>query len=376
MADEGVVTLMFTDVEGSTELATRLGDDEAQRLLTGERELVRSEVAKHGGREIDAIGDGFMLSFDSTRKAIACAVAIQEALENEPMRIRIGLNAGEVIDKAGHPFGGAVNAAARVASNAKGGEILVSDAVRQLAGTLPGVSFRDRGRFRLKGFREPWRLYEIVKAGEGSSPRRRRLLAILAGAVGLLVLAASLSLLFTRGGTSGSPSGEGATPKDDPPTFVPGESIGGIAIGMTEEDVRENYGEPSESGSWAGLAKTGTSATYSLHGATLDVSYYAGKVVSVSTGSPYYRSDQGIAVDTLAPTYPELVKGESVWKGFRYRCFAYRASGGNSETELDLRILYGPQQHSRIDDVTITRHDFLTDAKEPPEGTPFVSKTC
>jgi class 3 adenylate cyclase len=374
-SEQGVVTLMFTDVEGSTALATAHGDEEARRLVEAQREVVRAEVTKHGGREIDSIGDGFMLSFNSTRKAITCAVAIQQALESEPMRVRIGLNAGEVIDKAGHPFGGAVNAAARVASNAKGGEILVSDAVRQLAGTMPGVSFRDRGRFRLKGFPEPWRLYEVVKGDEGLSPRRARRLAILLGAAGLVVLATALALLFTRGGTSAPPSGEGVTPKNDPPTLVPGESIGGVKINMTEDDVTQSYRAPGAAGSWAGKGKTGTYATYSLHGTPLRVYYFDNKVVSVSTTSPYYRSDDGIAVGILAPTTPQLVKGQRTWRGFRFKCFSYRASGGAAETVLGLLIpLGGLQQHSHVSDITIARTDFLTDAADPPA--PFVSQAA
>jgi class 3 adenylate cyclase len=374
MAEEGVVTLMFTDVEGSTALASAHGDEEARRLVEAQREVIRSEIAKHGGREIDSVGDGFMLSFDSTRRAVACAIAIQQALEHEPMRVRIGLNAGEVIDKSGHPFGGAVNAAARVAGNAKGGEILVSDAVRQLAGTMPGVSFRDRGRFRLKGFPEQWRLYEVVGGEEGLSPRRARRLAIVLGAAGLLVLAASLALLFTRGGTSAPPSGEGVTPTNDPPTIVPGKSIGGVAIGMSEDDVKGNFGEPGASGTWASKGKTGAYATYSLHGAPFRIYYFNDRAVQFSTTSSYYKSDTGIGVGIRAPTAPELLKGKREWNGFLFKCGMYRASGGTAETELGLSAYGGPIQHSLVDTISTTRLDFVTSSGDAPP--PYTTRAC
>src|SRR3954451_25031223 len=169
--DTGVVTIMFTDVEGSTDLTRRLGDEIARRTIEEHKRIIRAKLAEHGGREIDSIGDGFMITFVSTRRAVACAVAIHEALRDharqhpdEQVRVRIGLNVGEVLERGGHPFGAAVNATQRVAGNAKGGQIFVSEPVRHLAGTIPDVTFRDRGRFTLKGFSERWRLYEVVYA--------------------------------------------------------------------------------------------------------------------------------------------------------------------------------------------------------------------
>ena len=374
-ADEGVVTLMFTDVEGSTELATRLGDAEARRLLAEEKELVRAEVAKHAGREIDSIGDGFMLAFGSTRRAVSCAIAIQRALENEPLRVRIGLNAGEVIDKAGHPFGGAVNAAARVAGNAKGGEILVSDAVKQLAGTIPGVAFRDRGRFRLKGFPEPWRLYEVLWR-DGIPVAQRRLRRFVVAAVAAIVAVAAVvsAIVLLTGGSNGAPSGGGA-PRHDPPMLVPGESIGAVAINMNKDDVEKGYGAPTSAGAWAAKGKTGTSATYSLHGTAFRIYYFDNRVVQIYTTSSYYKGANGIAVGVLAPTFPELIRGDREWNGFRYKCFSYRASGGKAETILGLIIpLGGPKSHSAISDVTIERLDFLT--KDRDTSDPYISRTC
>jgi class 3 adenylate cyclase/ABC-type branched-subunit amino acid transport system substrate-binding protein/predicted Ser/Thr protein kinase len=193
---EGVATIMFTDVEGSTALATRLGDVVAKELIEDQRVIVRAEVAAHGGRVIDSIGDGFMVSFESTRRALLCALTLQDKMlergRSDParaLRLRIGLNAGEVLERGGHPFGAAVNAAQRVAAVAKGGQVVASDSVRQLAGTIPGIAFRDRGRVRLKGFEEPRRLYEVVSAeGVARTPvpwrlRMNRRLALLAAVV-------------------------------------------------------------------------------------------------------------------------------------------------------------------------------------------------
>ena len=167
---EGTVTVLFTDVEGSTDLTTRRGDEAAQEILSAQRELVRQQIEEHSGHEVKGLGDGFMVAFASARKAVACSVGIQRALEehnrskplDEQVLIRIGLNTGEVIQEEADLFGETVNAAARVAEKAKGGQILVSEMVRGLLGRSPDVELVDRGRSRLKGFPERWRLYEVV----------------------------------------------------------------------------------------------------------------------------------------------------------------------------------------------------------------------
>ena len=147
---EGTVTVLFTDVEGSTDLTTRRGDEAAREILRAHEELVRQQVQEHGGHEVKAIGDGFMVAFASARKAVACAVGIQRALEehnrgqpsDEQVRVRIGLNTGEVVREEDDLFGEAVNAAARIAAKAKGGQILVSEAVQGRPG--PGQGRADR----------------------------------------------------------------------------------------------------------------------------------------------------------------------------------------------------------------------------------------
>jgi len=166
---EGTVTVLFTDVEGSTDLTTRRGDEAAQAILRTQRELVRQQVEQHCGHEVKSLGDGFMVAFASARKAVACAVGIQRALEqhnrqhpDQQVQVRIGLNTGEAIQEEADLFGEAVNAAARIAAKAKGGHILVSETVRGVMGRAKDVELVDRGRFRLKGFPERWRLFEVV----------------------------------------------------------------------------------------------------------------------------------------------------------------------------------------------------------------------
>ncbi len=109
-----------------------------------------------------------MLAFASVRTALACAVAIQRGLARHNrehpqhrLRVRVGLNSGEVMEEGGDLFGEAVNAAARIAALATGGEILVSRVVKELAGTIPALSFVDRGEVPLKGFPTPSHLYEV-----------------------------------------------------------------------------------------------------------------------------------------------------------------------------------------------------------------------
>ncbi|HZI38747.1 MAG TPA: BTAD domain-containing putative transcriptional regulator [Acidimicrobiia bacterium] len=163
----GPVTLLFTDVEASTDLRTRHGDEAAQDLLRRHEELVRDQVKAHGGVEVKALGDGFMMAFGSARRALACAVAIQRTLadrrlELSGIKVRIGVNTGEVVLQGDDLYGQAVHAAARIAAQAEGGEIFVSEIVKQLVGSTPEVPFVDRGWYELKGFPERFHLFEVV----------------------------------------------------------------------------------------------------------------------------------------------------------------------------------------------------------------------
>jgi len=159
-------TVLFTDVEGSTSLSQRLGDARAREVLRAHERIVRDALRSHQGAEVKTMGDGFMASFSSATRALECAIAMQRAFAEhnesaeEPMRVRIGLNAGEPIEEEKDLFGTAVNLAARIAAKAEGGEILTSDVVRQLVAGK-GFLFSDRGDVVLRGFEDPVRLYEV-----------------------------------------------------------------------------------------------------------------------------------------------------------------------------------------------------------------------
>ena len=191
----GFATVLFTDVEGSTALTDRLGDAAARNVLREHERITREALKAHGGSEVKTMGDGFMASFGSATKALECAMAIQKAFaqsgrgpaarptsasgraEQTPLpargevlvpraeddasiRVLIGLNAGEPIAEQDDLFGTAVIVAARIAAQAHGGEILVSDVVRQLVAGK-GFAFDDRGEQTLKGFEDPVRVFEV-----------------------------------------------------------------------------------------------------------------------------------------------------------------------------------------------------------------------
>ncbi|HZD16737.1 MAG TPA: adenylate/guanylate cyclase domain-containing protein, partial [Actinomycetota bacterium] len=174
---QGTVTLLFTDVEGSTDLRTREGDDVAQELLRAHERLLREQVERHGGQEVVFMGDGFMIAFGSTRKAVTCAVDIQRAFDaynrehpDRPIKVRAGLNTGEVQEERGTLYGTAVNAAARIMGKADGGQIFVSQLVKDLTAGVRDFAFADRGLHDLKGFPEGWRLYEVEWQEEEEVP--------------------------------------------------------------------------------------------------------------------------------------------------------------------------------------------------------------
>src|SRR3989441_1644809 len=167
---EGVVTVLFTDIVGSAALKTSQGDAAAQEIVRGHFELLREQVESHGGREVKTLGDGLMATFVSPRSALTSAIAMQRALADgnrarppeQQLEVRVGLNAGEAIREDGDIFGSTVDAAARICAKAAGGQILASETVRGIVGAAKDLQFRDRGRFRLKGFPERWRLLEVA----------------------------------------------------------------------------------------------------------------------------------------------------------------------------------------------------------------------
>jgi class 3 adenylate cyclase len=161
-AGSGLRTILFTDVVDSTSLTARLGDVRAREILRAHEHTVREAVRVHGGAEVKALGDGFLLSFGSAARALACAVEIQRRTRrlNEALHVRIGVNAGEPLAEDGDLFGTAVNLAARIAAVAEPDSVLVSDVVRQLVAGKR-LEFASRGEVTLRGFQQPVALYEL-----------------------------------------------------------------------------------------------------------------------------------------------------------------------------------------------------------------------
>jgi class 3 adenylate cyclase len=131
---KGLATVVFVDVEGSTALLRRVGDEEGMGSVRRQLDVVRQRIESYGGAEVKSLGDGLLVTFASPRQAVAFAVASQRALAGSALQVRFGINTGEVIDVDVDPLGGAVNAAARIAGRAACGEVLVSDVVRHWSG--------------------------------------------------------------------------------------------------------------------------------------------------------------------------------------------------------------------------------------------------
>ncbi len=198
----GVMTLLFTDLVGSTELLQRLGDDAAEELRRVHFSLVRRALAAAGGNEVKTLGDGLMAAFTSPVQAARGAVEVQRAIEehnvDQPpgreLHLRVGLHAGEPIEDEGDFHGTAVVVARRLCDKARGGQILASELVAGLIGSRGGFHFRAMGPLKLKGLTDPLPAVEIAwretdtrddEAAESLSSSRPRLQAqALSGLVG------------------------------------------------------------------------------------------------------------------------------------------------------------------------------------------------
>lgn len=163
--------LLVTDMAGSTAIIQRLGDVQAHELLRRHNATIRDCLSKHRGVEILHTGDGIEAAFLAASSAIACAVAIQKAFDkynqeypDTPIRVRIGINAGEPIATEGRLFGTAVHTTFRICTRARPGQILVSEVIRQLAAGK-GFPFVSRGRVSLQGLSERVHLYEVPWEG-------------------------------------------------------------------------------------------------------------------------------------------------------------------------------------------------------------------
>ena len=162
-SDRVLATILFTDIVRSTELVARLGDSAWRELLQRHHAVVRRELGRFKGRELDTAGDGFFAVFDGPARAVHGATAIRDALLPLGIDIRAGLHTGECEVADGKVAGIAVSIAARISSLAAPGEVLVSSTVKDLvAGS--GLTFEGRGEHQLKGIPESWNLYALSAA--------------------------------------------------------------------------------------------------------------------------------------------------------------------------------------------------------------------
>jgi class 3 adenylate cyclase len=166
---DGTVTIMFSDIEGFTSVTEQLGDRRAMEILLEHNRIIRQRIASSGGYEIKAQGDGFMIAFSGASHALQCAVGIQSDLTTRnssrpdvPIQVRLGLHSGEAVRDRNDFMGGAVILAARIAQQAKGGEILVSSVLKELCDLSGEFQFTDGRDVHLKGLSEPRRVYSVT----------------------------------------------------------------------------------------------------------------------------------------------------------------------------------------------------------------------
>ena len=165
---DGMVTIVFTDVERSTETLERLGEDRWFQLMLSHNDIVRTTVSGHRGRVIKSQGDGFMMTFASAAAALECSIELQRAFArhnehnpNQRLPVRIGLHTGNIFQLEDDVLGKAVVMAARITGKARGGEILVSSASREYTARLGRWRYDPRGQLRLKGLAGREQVYSL-----------------------------------------------------------------------------------------------------------------------------------------------------------------------------------------------------------------------
>ena len=174
------LTILFTDIVGSTELLGGLDEREAARVRAGHFGILRRQIRRHGGREVKNLGDGLMVVFGSAGEGLDCAVAMQKGCAEQvgrvpcPLSIRIGISSGDVDEQEGDCFGGPVVEASRLCARADGGQVLVSEASRLTTGGHEDLV--EIGDLELKGLAQPLRVWEVHWSAE-PLPRIRVVLA-------------------------------------------------------------------------------------------------------------------------------------------------------------------------------------------------------
>ncbi|MDP9330798.1 MAG: hypothetical protein M3P11_09210, partial [Actinomycetota bacterium] len=220
-----LATVLFTDIVGSTDVATELGDKRWRELLARHHSLIRRELKKHSGKEIDTAGDGFFATFDAPADGVRCACAASRAVQELGIDIRAGVHVGEC-EAMGSKVGGiAVHTGARVLSASGPAEVLATSTVKELVAGA-GIEFEDRGVHHLKGITGEWRLFAVVGLDGPPPPleaetaaarreqivatavkrRRRRRAPITVGAAAVVLAAVVGVFALTRGGGTLTPA--------------------------------------------------------------------------------------------------------------------------------------------------------------------------
>jgi class 3 adenylate cyclase len=164
---DGTVSLMFCDIEGSTALNHRIGDEEWVRLIRAHDRVVASTVRRHKGQVVKTQGDGFMAAFPTPEQAVGAAVSLGPDLRgcesiDVPLAVRVGVHTGEVVSEKGDLFGTNVAMAARIAAAARGDEVLVSEAVREQIADVDGFELHRHRTARFKGLPGRHRVYAVT----------------------------------------------------------------------------------------------------------------------------------------------------------------------------------------------------------------------
>lgn len=164
LSSSGKMVILFSDIEESTALNERIGDRAWVRLIGRHDKMVRRHVDKHSGHVVKSQGDGFMVAFAQPEQAVRCSMEVQRSLRRHPngIRVRIGIHMGKSVRRGDDLFGRNVAMAARVAGEADGGEVLVSEVVRDALNEVDDIEFDDGRDAQLKGFSGAHRLYAVA----------------------------------------------------------------------------------------------------------------------------------------------------------------------------------------------------------------------
>jgi branched-chain amino acid transport system substrate-binding protein len=379
----GTVTFLFTDIEGSTRLLSRLGRDGYGRVLSEHHRLLRDAFSAHDGIEVDTQGDAFFVVFRTAAYAVAAAVAAQRALaehewpDGAAPHVRMGLHTGEALLEGGRYVGVAVHRAQRVSSAAHGGQVLLSNSTRELvADELPtAVVLRDLGQQQLKDLDRPERVFQLEAEGlrrefppiRGAAPgatglrrwvprtNRARALTVVGAAVA--VAAIVTAILLGRGGTEVAALGSvDALAAIDPGSatvkgrFAVGATPSAVAVGegavwVLSSDERTISRVDPDSGE---RQPFGTSAT------PLDLAVGSG-ALWVGTGSPLP------AAQTTGPVLTALVKVDPGSRTERTTAMLPRSGGAISNRS---------EQHIAIADdaVWVINPDYSISEIDPTTG--------